>query len=399
MSLPLLIKKEVLTLLREPAVIIMILVPLILYPALGVGISKVRTQVEEAARLKGVRIAVVPANPREEAVARLMVEAARSHGINVTLSHRDPLKLLESGYDVVIFVPCGFTYNITHGRNATLMVYVSGTPSRIMSLMTAASSAPLLLARLAGLGGAATKVHVAFRSYFFIHGRFYSVEDISRLVLQSQVLLEGAFFLAFIAASQSAVIMGYEREERTLEVLLSLPIPRRNIAVAKIVSSILVALLATISILVGLYAMFASSLGESAAKTLGFKLYTPLDAALLAAAMAVTAFFTAAAAQLLALFTESVRGAQAATMIIVFPAIFVMIGGMFGLILAPSFIPVPYAALAYAAYSPILDKSIVAASIGAEAVEAAIITAVLAKLLDTELAITGPRLLKRLKRR
>ncbi len=399
MSLSPLLKKELLSMFREPAIILMIIVPLVIYPALGAGLGNVRTQMQKAASLQGVKVAIVPANPREEAIAELMVKAARARGLNVTLSHEDPLKLLESGYDLVIFIPCGFSYNITHGRNATLFVYVAGRPSRIMSLVTAASSAPALLARLAGITGASSRIHIYFKSYMFVHGRFISMEDISRLMLQIQVFLEGAFFLALIAASQAAMMMGYEREERMLEVLLSLPIPRRNIAIAKILSSIIVAGVATASILAGLYVMFTSAMGPGLRSALLAKTYTPIDAVLLAAAMGVTAFFTAAAAQLLGLFAETARGAQAATMVIVFPAIFVMFGGMFGLILNPVFIPVPYAALVFAAFSPLIDKSMVIASIVAEAVEALILVAILAKLLDSELALIGPRLLKRLRRR
>jgi ABC-2 type transport system permease protein len=112
-----------------------------------------------------------------------------------------------------------------------------------------------------------------------------------------------------------------EKEQKTLEVLLSLPVRRINILIGKLSGVILVSMIATVSYLVG-FTFYFNSLGVSAGNvdlaSLGLS-PTPLGVALLAVALLLSFVSALSLAVLLSVFTKDVRSAQSLMGILYIP--------------------------------------------------------------------------------
>jgi len=133
----------------------------------------------------------------------------------------------------------------------------------------------------------------------------------------SMMLSYASFFILFPAAGMGAALIGAEREERMLDILLSLPIRRRSIALAKAAAAVLAALLTAASAIGGLLVMMHSG-GMNITLT---KYYGPSDLAIYSIALLSEALLVVMLAMIIGLFASTIRGAQSAATIAVIPAI------------------------------------------------------------------------------
>lgn len=387
-----LVAKELRSLLREPMVIAMIVLPFVIYSSMAPFYGSMARQAAEAAKLKGVRIAFAACNPgpAEEAVLRLV--ASRVPNATVVRAC-DPLSLVRRGYSVVVFM------NFTAGRPRAV-VYVKGSLSQLMKTI----SLPATLSGLVKEAGR-EKLNVTTEAYIVLNGRLWSYRDLNGVFNAAMTLSYAMFFVLFPAASLGAALVGSEREERTLEVLFTLPVPRRNIAAAKAAAALVAAVLAAASAIGGLYVMMrsmASAAGGSLQGLKGLNLlhyYGAAGLALYAAAVAAEALMAVSLAMLIGLFASTMRGAQSAAVIAVIPALLPSLLVLAGLPQTPLMEAVPYTATLYAALSPLAGTGPAAASLAAQTLEALASLALLARLLESEVAITGPETVKQLLRR
>jgi len=390
-TLRLLLSKELKSLLREPMVIAMIVLPLVMYSAMAPFYGAASKQAEAAAKLKGVKLAVAACHPRamEKAMLETIASSLRARGVNASYVEAcSPLRLLEHGYDVVVML------NSTAATKVSFTVYVKGSVSKLMKTLALPGSV-IGQIRVA----ASPAANVTSRAYIVLNGRLWSFEDLNNLYGVGITMGYATFFILFPAASLGAALIGAEREERTLDVLFSLPVSRRSIAVSKALAALSVSVLAAVSALAGLYNMF-HSMGVNLGIT---RYYAPGDLGVYVAAIAAEALFAVMLAMIVGLFASTMRGAQSASMIVVFPAIVPPMMLMVGLPLSLWVAVLPYTAAVYAGLSPILGTRMALAATAAQALEALAALLVLAKLLESEAAVTGPetvkRLLQRLRRR
>jgi len=393
--------KELNSLLREPMVIAMIVLPFVIYASMGPLMGGFVRQVSSAARLQGVRAAVLLCGDKASPLAGLLAEAA-ARSLNASVVRGcDPLALLREGYNVVVAVNASSTV-------PRLSVYVSGDVSRLMRTLTLPQAVVSRIRRGLAPHGAAENVTASL--YVVIGGKMWSFDDLNRLYGAATTLSYAALFVVFPAASLGAAMLGAEREERTLEVLLSLPLPRSRIALAKMAAALVAALLAAGSAIAGLLYMAhsastASGGGEAVATGTALaseilRYYGPGSLAAYAAAVALEALFAVTAAMLIGLFASTIRGAQAAASVVSLPVL--LLPAMILMVGVPGtalFAALPYSAATLAALTPLLGPGPALASLGAQAAWTLAAAALLVRALEGEVAVTGPETVKRLRER
>ncbi len=387
--LRMMLKRELYLTLREPLVLMSILLPLLIYSGLGPLFGQAASQVKQAASLTGVSVAVIPGGPGEETLAELIVEGLRSRGVNATLAQGDPLHLL-SEHRIVVLLPPGFAENLTRGLNATLVVYARGEPTRLLaSLAAPAAAAARVLEALAPQRGP----RVNIEAFVALGERVYSIEELQEVSTTAVMLSALSILVIAPAASIASILMGSEREEKMLEVLLALPIRRATIATAKIATSILVASLAAASAAIGLYNMLSFTSPRAATLT---KYYTPGAITLYIAALLASAAFAATLTLTLSLFATTIRGAQATSIVVLLLALLPVVTPLTGLSLSPAALLTPFYCVTLAAYQPVLGPIPAIEATLAQTAETLAAAALFTRLLGSELVLTGPEAVKRL---
>jgi ABC-2 type transport system permease protein len=153
------------------------------------------------------------------------------------------------------------------------------------------------------------------------------------MMSQSIGMPVGMMMLLIFAMQIAATSVASEKEEKTLETLLTLPINRFTILMGKMTGSILVAVVGAVAYLIG-FSYYTSSFTGSFPLNTGVDLAaiglapTPASYLLLGASLFVSMLSALALAISLSIFAEDVRGAQALvgplSMLLVFPMIFMM---------------------------------------------------------------------------
>ena len=390
-SLGMLLRKELYTLLREPMVRVMIILPFIIYASMAPFYGSAVKQVEEASRLRGARVAIAACTGPDTGVARVIAAELRSKGVNASaLETCDPLRLLGMGYDVVIVLGKGFVHKLVSGR-AVLEIYVRGDVHRLGKMLAMPGAA---LSYVSQALSPSNRTRIEAKEFLVVNNRVWSYAELNNMYGVANFLTFAVFFIIFPAASLGATLIGAEREERTLEVLFSLPIRRRDIALAKSVAALLAGMLTAGSAIAGI-AIFMNRIGAP----LRASGYTWSDIGLYAAAIGIEALLAAVLALIVGLFSTTIRGAQAAASIVVFPAMIPAFLLVTGVPVSYLFALVPFTATLYAALNPLIGSSYTLAAIVAQGAETLVALAVLAWLLETEIAVTGPETVKRLRKR
>ena len=318
-----LVSKDLKEALRGRRVLASILMPAVIFPLIALGMSA-------AAGPKGgadmLNVAVVNMDNgtlgREVERSLAQLGAAPARG--------DPLGLLDR-YSAVIYIPRNFTLSIVGGGETTVRLYV-----RYRGILAAG--------RYRDLEGLVRNVTVAVLSERMGAPPLDEALRIDvGLLLGDRVLGEGevgaltaasafGFFIVLIVSmalsASIAVAVGTEKEKRMLELLLATPVSFGRLILAKIVSSMLLALIELAALGMGLavyIAVLFSTFVET--PTLGVPQGVPSMVGALAHVVAVTVpliFLTVAISLLMALRVEDLRTAQMTVpntaFLLVFPA-------------------------------------------------------------------------------
>ena len=378
----LLLAKELRSMLREPIVLASILLPFIIYSSMTPFYQQIGEEARSAASLAGVRIVFADcgAGPALRALVSIAAERIAST-TNATVEVTrgcDALKLLRQGYDVVV------VFNGTL-REPRVSIYLRGSLERLIKTLS-------LPQALSGHLGGALAGNVTAATYVYMNGRLYSFADLSSLFNAGTTLAYAALFILFPAAAAGAAMLGSEREERMLEVLLSLPVPRASIAAAKTLAVIVYAVLTAASATAGMLVAF-TGMGVQVKIT---EYYGVAGLAVYAAALLAEALFVASLAMVVGLFSTTTRGAQAAASVVALPAIIPPLLILTGIKVSTVIEAVPYMAAVLAALQPLTGHGPAVASTVFQLVWSAAALAALARLLESEAAVTGPETLRRL---
>lgn len=299
-----LVLKEVRDLLRDPHMLVMLLIPALVYSFMGEATgSAIQQAVEQATSIKIFFV------DRDGGV---FAELLKSHVARIAAVVGNASKA-----DIVLIIPAGFSSNLSRGLPAHVIARVKAEDVSIAPLATINTvkaviwSFNSIVASILSEGKINRTDLVGVIAFVILSRRVlpaYVVESIYNTMF---TLVLAPLIVAGYSAIISSASIAYEKEEKTLETLLTLPVPRTYIVVAKLVASLVAAVIGTLSTGFGIY--------WYTMKTLSLATTAPMDviellgyhglASLLAATMALLVL-TCVVGLFFGMLCQSVRGAQ-----------------------------------------------------------------------------------------
>ncbi len=332
--------KELKELMRDPKILVgMIVLPLIMFPVLGLVMGfAVQSAQEEAQRAT----LLVVNNDNNGTWSNALVTFLNSTMNVEVVRDLSPQNIVDQGllgkYNSTMFleIPSGFSTNLTMhadgARNITGMVNVYGVFNGGGGIFSGIGGTTVT-AVVAGFNRAVAPDVVAVSQSSIIKGQIEQGVDastLSSLMLSQSIALPITIMIMLTYAMQiAATSVAMEKEEKTLETLLTTPVDRFAILMGKVSSTIIVAGAASIAVLVG-YNYMIGSISNGIAGNVGgsvdlvaLGLVPSFGGYVL---LGISLFFTLLSALALAVimsaFSENVRGAQALVGYI-YPLIFI----------------------------------------------------------------------------
>ena len=333
--------KELKELIRDPKILIgIIIIPIVMFPALGLVIGYAeQTAIEQAQKTSLLVLNNDGGNWSETLISYLQAAGAETTIVN-NLTPQQLVSqglLAENNATQFVEIPQGFTENLTKhfagDTNIMAVVNVYGV-FNIGGIFSNIGSSGI------------TSLVYSFNRYIapdvlqttqssIIKGEIEQNIDpatLSSLLISQSIILPITIMILLTYSMQiAATSVAMEKEEKTLETLLTMPVDRFSILMGKLSSSALVAGLGAITYLVGYSYLFGSI--TSGVSTTGASLDlaalglapTALGYILLGITLFVTLLAGLALAVIISAFAEDVRGATA------------LVGYMYPLIFIPSF--------------------------------------------------------------
>jgi ABC-2 type transport system permease protein len=333
--------KELKELVRDPKILVgIIIVPLVLFPAMGAILGYAQqTAVEQAQKAN-----MLVLNNDGGNWSQTLIQYLKAVNASVTvLDNVSPLQAVSEGllsqYNVSQFVeiPAGFSDNMTRHFNGDVSVlgvvniYGEFTFGSIFSGIgsSAASGLTYSLNRAPGIAPDA----LATTTSSIIKGEIETGVDpstLSSLLLSQSIILPITIMILLTYAMQiAATSVAMEKEDKTLETLLTVPVDRFSILMGKLSSSAIVAGVGAVVYLVGYSFVLGSAFsGISTSGGAPIDLVklglvpSPLGYTLLGISLFVTLLAGLALAVIMSAFAEDVRGATALVGY-VYPLIFI----------------------------------------------------------------------------
>lgn len=325
------VAKEVKELIRDPRILLgIVLVPLLMFPLMGLMI---RTSQEAAMEsMKNLSVAVIDLD--NDVFAQNLTDFMEFYG-NLKVETLDASSIDEVARDVqdsnvtaVIVIPEDFSENLTNGVRVELKVYgvfrgggiaEGGAFSAVNSPLQYFEQRLVnqkLEEALLNPEVVLNPIEISPKS--IVKGEPVDVSpDTLFAVAMSQFLgFPLAIMMLIILAMQlAATSVASEKEEKTLETLLSLPISRFTLLMGKLTGSVIVAVLGAVATIVGiLYYMGSFAFGASAQMMVDLSAIGLAPGlfgyAVLGLSLFVSLLSALALAVVVSVFAEDVRGAQ-----------------------------------------------------------------------------------------
>ncbi len=416
MSLRVLVSKELKELIREPQVIIvMVILPALMYGIMGVVMKASLEVAAEQVQRTEMKMAIIDNDGGVYArLFKTLLERLGEPPANISRTHivivNDPAVA-----EVVIVLPKGFTDNLSKLEPVTVVVKARVSDISVVGMapLTITQSiveqigsmlASLIISEK-GVNVSARFLHqpIDAKTYVVFRGVELAGGEANMLASSMFMLVFGPLIVVGYAASISAASMGAEREEKTLEVLLSLPVKRSDIVVAKLFASTILALLGSLSVTIGLaYFMYSMALpsievGSVAASAVAkvFRTIDPTGFVFVGASLVTTILLAGVVGLAAGALTQSIRGAQSVAGVVffvvfiaAFPMMFIQLPTQPGQILV--FAAVPFAAPVVVLKAVLVGNITVALyAVAFSLAYLAVSILVLARMLSSEIVITG----------
>jgi len=333
--------KEIKELVRDPKILLaMLIVPLIMFPVLGGIISySMQAAREQAEKATLLVVDNDGGNWSELFTDYLNFSVKVSVVNNRTLNNTVTLKLL-SDYNTtqLIEIPSGFSANMTEYKNGNTKINATVNFYGIFSgggIFQEVGSA-IIDDLVSGFNRAIAPNAVYTFKSTIIKGVIQKNVDpsiLSRLMLSQAIAMPiTIMILLTYSMSIAATSVAMEKEEKTLETLLTLPMDRFAILMGKLSGSILVAGVGAIAYMIGFNYYMGSLMATIPSGTLDLVslglVPSLLGYLLLGISLFVTLLSALALAIIMSAFSEDVRGAQSLvgnlTPIIIIPALVLM---------------------------------------------------------------------------
>ncbi len=320
--------KELKELMRDPKILIgMIVLPLVMFPVLGLVMGfAMQTAQTEAQRATLLVIDNDCGNWSQIFVGYL------NSTMNVNaINNTSPQTVIDEGLlshynsSTFLVIPTGFSDNLTRHSsgewNVTGTVNSYGVFNGGGGIFSGVSSSTVT-AVVNGFNRAVAPDVVSVSESSVIKGQItngVSVSVLSSLLLTQSIALPITIMVMLTYAMQiAATSVAMEKEEKTLETLLTTPVDRFAILMGKVSSTIIVAGVAAVTVLIGYNYMIGSlSIGITGSSGTAVDLValglvpSAGGYALLGISLFVTLLSALALAVVMSAFSENVRGAQA----------------------------------------------------------------------------------------
>ncbi|MGE5188012.1 MAG: ABC transporter permease, partial [Betaproteobacteria bacterium] len=278
--------KELKELMRDPKILIgMIVLPLIMFPALGLVLG----YATETAKQEAQRATLLVVDNDGGDWSNKFVDYLNQTGVKVNLvNDLSPQEIVDQGLltqfnsSTFIVIPSGFSANLT--RHNSTEVNVTGTVNiysvfnsggGIFSGIGSSTVGSLAL----GFNHVVAPDWIVTSQSSVIKGVIEEGVDasaLSGLMLSQSIALPMTIMIMLTYAMQiAATSVAMEKEEKTLETLLTTPVDRFAILMGKVSSTIIVAGVASITVLLGYTYMLSSiSIGVTSGLSSGVDLAT-----------------------------------------------------------------------------------------------------------------------------
>ncbi len=333
-----LIKKEVKETFRNPRYLIFtILFPLILFPAIGYLYSFSFQTFKE--RVSTATVLII--NHDNGELSNLFIRFLNeSLGIRTVLGTE--VDINNSRYLAAIVIPEDFSSKLNNQETPKVTIY-SRLGSVSFTSMGIARFGQSLISRFENLLRESILRDKGLDPNFFNHmistEEYVYVEEWRKIVPTSflNTMAIQVYFVPWLIfgliisiLQVSAAMLSEEKEYKTLETLLTLPIDRKVLALEKIIGSMIVALAATAAYVVGfaIYFFLGSNIFLNELTTFEFK----IDASVLAVITILfflTTLITGGLGLIISLFTQDTKTAESLTGGVSMPLLFLVLMGSF----------------------------------------------------------------------
>ncbi len=331
----LLLEKEIKDLLRDPKMIIgMIVLPIIMFSVMGYTMKVSFTAIKEAALKPRVAVLDFDGGEMAQMLIKLLestpgakVEVLDVSSINEALSIAQ-----EKDLPVIMVIPEEFTESINSGIQAKVEIYTifkslsmaemgkASTPTSVVRFLNDYLVNEFIKKAFPDRDPNSVLNPIISIRYSIIKGKVVNVppEAIMGIIQSQSMTMPLTVMMVLVFAMQiAATSIAIEKEEKTLETLLTLPVNRLSILASKLLGSVIVAAIGSSVYLIG-YTYYISSVTSfneftgvqvPSAEALGLTI-TPLGFMLLGISLFLAITSSLAMAITVASFTEDVRSAQ-----------------------------------------------------------------------------------------
>jgi len=350
------VKKEVKELVRDPRILLgVILAPLLIFPIMGFMLRTTQEAAMES--LKNITVAVIDLD--HGVLAQNLTSSLELHP-SLIVQKLDASSVEEvaegvqnSNVTAVIVIPEGFSENLTRGLQANLEVYgvfrgrgisEGGAFSAVTNVLQIFEKTLIDESlREASLDPEVVLDPINLSSKSIVKGKTVNTnpEAFFALAMSQYFGFPFAIMMLIILAMQlAATSVASEKEEKTLETLLSLPINRFTLLIGKLTGSVIVAAVGALAAIVGVsYYVSSFTFGEwtwtraptpitvdisEIGVTPGLFGYTIFGVSLFVSLLSALAL-----AVVVSVFAEDVRGAQSMLGFVYLPLFIPMIVLMF----------------------------------------------------------------------
>lgn len=338
--------KELKEMIRDPRILLgVILVPLLIFPIMGSSFSVI----SEVAQKETMVIRVSLIDEDRSIYSRLLFEMLSSHpsivlvDLNRTYWVEDAIS---KSVRAIIRVPQGLASNLSVGLPGTVELYVvaktispgeTGAYSVVNYILSSFSQAvsETIIGMHAPTLNASTvlkPIIVDGRTIFKGEVADATPESFISAVMSQTMMVPVIIMILMILAAQVAVTsIAVEKEEKTLETLLTLPVKRVTVLWGKLIGSAVVAAIGVVAYMVGFsyYMNSITSMSASQQALIPSNIYveiSPEGYAIIAASLFLSLMSMLALAILLGSYTQDVRSAHS------------LLGVLFVPIFVPTFI-------------------------------------------------------------
>jgi ABC-2 type transport system permease protein len=341
-----LIVKEIRELVRDPKIIIgVILMPLIIFPVMGTAVQISQESVERT--LISASFAIY--NEDEGIVTDAIIDYLYSNSTVIPIEKNSLEGALnyfrEIDSPVLVYIPEGYSENLTKGVKGEIKIYANLKNLNMAETQRTSQVSNKInyynyffsLSRIKQLIEMANKhwdpsavrnpIDIDYNS--IIKGNVLDVppEAIMNLIISQSIMLPVMIMMIVIFAIQmAATSIALEKEQKTLETLMTLPVSRLKILTGKLSGSIVIAIAGALSYMIG-FGFYMQSAFSFVRETISMNSsninfgLSPLGFLLIGLNIFVTLISALAMALSLATFTDSVRGAQSLTGFLTVPVL------------------------------------------------------------------------------